>query len=186
MGRTPRGIRLSKGKKITRSIRLEGGIDQEIQKLADHQNVSVNFLVSKAVRRFVEWDARGGKFGFVSVPPGLLERMMEYVTEGEARELGRWAGQDLVRELVTFWFKEVNLETLLAAYPNLLAKYGHVFEVEMMIDDGRHTLILKHGLGRKWSAFHEEVMRTALGGVLKKPVRVEGLENQVMVRFTVP
>lgn len=168
---------------VTRSVRIEKEVDESLRRLAEQEGVTVNTLAGRALRRFVEWDAFGGKFGFISLPGEVLNRMMDYISEEEAKTLGTWVGQNLLREFVLFWFKEINLSTVLEAYPRLLSKYGRAFTYEEHSEDGRTVIILKHQGGAKWSTFYREVVESAFRGLLGRTVSVDASENQVVMRF---
>ncbi len=169
---------------VTRTIRLDGDTDKALSTLAEKERVSVNFLVNRALRKFIEWDVYAEKFGFLSVPASLITKMMSYLTEDEAKEMGRWAGQNLMKDFLTFWFKEVSITTLVKGFPSLESKYGKSFEYEEHVDGGKWTIILKHGRGIKWSIYYEEILRSVFDSLLKKEVRTEKTEDQVVARFS--
>lgn len=167
----------------TRTIRIEREVDELLRRLASDEHVSVNHLVNRSLRRLVEWDAFADKFGIVSVPSALYNRMMDGLSEDQARELGGWVGKDLVREFLTFWFKEVSIETAVGEYPRLTAQYGRAFQYEEHHEGGRWVVILKHGSGRKWSVFYGEFLRVLLSEVGGREPLVEISENQAVARF---
>ena len=169
---------------MTRTVRLDETMDARLQGLAEERGVSVNFLVNRSLRKLVEWDSQGEKFGIVSLPLALVERMMEYLTDEEARELGEWVGRNLVKEFLTFWFKEVSARTLLKGYPRLAAQYGRAFEYEERVEGNHWTLVLKHSGGRNWSAYYEELLRAVLLEVLGRETTIESTEGQVVARFS--
>jgi hypothetical protein len=148
--------------------------------------VSVNLLANKALRRFTEWDAYGEKFGFFSIPAGLFLKMMEYLTDQQAKDLGAWVGGNLIKEYVMFWFKDLSPENVLQAFPRLFAKYGRTFDYEEHEDGPNRTAILKHNHGMRWSLYYGEVVETAFRDLLKRPVRIERSDNQVVARFRWP
>lgn len=158
-------------------------MDSQLQGLAEERGVSVNFLVNRSLRKLVEWDSQGEKFGIVSLPLALVERMMDYLTEEEARELGEWVGRNLVKEFLTFWFKEVSARTLLKGYPRLAAQYGRAFEYEERVEGSSWTIVLKHSGGRNWSAYYEELLRGVLHEVVRQDAQIESTEAQVVARF---
>ena len=168
---------------VTRSVRIEKDADERLRELAVQGTTSVNTLVNRALRKFVEWDAYGEKFGFITLPSVILVKLMDCLTDEEAKELGVWAGRNLLKEYITFWFKEVTPETLLEGFPRLLSKYGRAFAYEELVEEDRRVIILKHGSGARWSTFYEEAMKTAFHDLLQRDVRVEKSENQVVVRF---
>src|SRR6266571_3014843 len=71
---------------ITRSVRIEKDADERLRQLADQGDTSVNTLVNRALRKFVEWDAFGEKFGFITLPSAMLIKLMDCLTDEEARE----------------------------------------------------------------------------------------------------
>lgn len=167
---------------VTRSVRIEKDADERLRDLASRGDTSVNTLVNRALRKFVEWDAYGDKFGFITMPGVILVRLMDYLTEEEAKALGTWAGHSLLKEYLTFWFKEITTETFLHGFPTLLAKYGRAFAYEEHVEEDRRTIILNHGGGMKWSIFYEEAIRTGFHDLLQRDARTEKTENQVVLR----
>jgi len=173
------------GKGGTRTLRLETDVDTFLRTLAEREGVSVSFLVGKALRKLVEWDAFAEKFGIVSVPSSLVTRAMDYLSEEQARELGKWAGRNLVKEFVLFWFKEVTLQTLVVGYPRLTSRYGRAFEYEERRDGPHWLVVLKHGQGRKWSIFYEELLQGLFREITLRDVKLEATDDQVMARFSI-
>lgn len=172
-------------KSVTRTIRVANEIDDFLREFAEKEGVSVNFLVNRSLRKFVDWDIYAEKFGIVSLPGSLIDRMMDYLDEDQARELGRWVGRNSIREFITFWFKEVSLRTVVKGYPRLAAQYGRAFEYDEHVENGRWVIILKHGKGHKWSVYYEELLRALFEDILKKETKVETTQDLVVVRFSV-
>src|SRR5215831_12417712 len=82
------------------------------------ENVSVNLLINKALTRYVEWDANSEKFGLVSVSKRLLRALFDGLSEKDARSLGTRSGREGGPEMITFFYKKFDLETLLSAFEN--------------------------------------------------------------------
>ena len=175
---------MAQGGSVTRTIRVDADTDRFLRDFSEKEGVSVNFLVNRALRRLVEWDVYADKFGIVALPASLVTRMMDYLTEDEAAELGRWVGKNLLREFLTFWFKEVNLQALVLGFPRLSAQYGKAFEYEEHVEAGRWTIILKHGNGMRWSIYYEELLKTAYAELVGTEIATEKTDNQVVARFS--
>ena len=168
---------------VTRSVRIEKDADERLRSLADQSDTSVNTLVNRALRKFVELDAYGEKFGFVTLPGIMLVKLMDHLTDDQARELGVWAGKNLLKEYITFWFKEVTTDTLLEGFPRLFAKYAKAFAYEEHTENDYSVIILKHGSGPRWSTFYKEATETAFRELLNREVHVEKSENQIVLRL---
>lgn len=170
---------------VTRTIRIDRDIDEFLRQFGEKEGVSVNLLVNKAIRRLVEWDVYADKFGLVTLPVSLVERLMNYLTLDEAREVGRWVGANLLSEFITFWFNEVTMSSVVVGFPRLQSRYGRAFQYEEHVKAGKWTIVLKHGSGAKWSAYYEELLRTAFKTLLKTEISVESTEDQVVARFSI-
>lgn len=168
---------------MTRTIRIDQDVDEGLRKLSDEEGVSVNSLVNRNLRKLVEWDAHAQKFGFVMVPESLFTRLIEALSEEQAAELGRWAGANLVREYITFWFKEINLDTVRKGLFELSSRYARPFEYEERIDGEYYTIVISHGGGTRGSLYYAEMIRVLLDEILHLQPKVERTENQVIVRF---
>lgn len=168
---------------VTRSVRLEKEIDNAILDAAHEQGISANMLVSRILQRFVDWEIKAERFGFVEIPPDLTVYMAEFIPEEQLRELGRWFGETGIREYVLFWFKEFNFNNLTKAFPELIAKYGRALTYEHNAGDGRGVLIIRHNGGRKWSAFYEEVVRTAFERLIGGSVVIDNSPNSITAKY---
>ena len=91
----------------TRTIRLEGDILLKLEELANQENVSISFIINKALRRHVEWEIYAEKFGFMMAFTAKMRRIYESLTDAEARELGRQSAENEYSEFINFWFKKI-------------------------------------------------------------------------------
>lgn len=168
---------------VTRTIRIDRDVDEFLRRFGEQEGVSVNLLVNKAIRRLVEWDIYADKFGLVELPASLIEKMMDHLTDEEARDLGQWVGHKLLPEFITFWFKEVNLQAMVVGFPRLQSRYGRAFEYEEHVKAGKWTIVLKHSGGARWSMYYAELLRTAFRELLKTDIVTEKTDDQVVARF---
>src|SRR5947209_14472552 len=58
LGRVRQGRFMPGKASVTRSVRIEKDADERLRHLAEQGDTSVNTLVNRALRKFVEWDAR--------------------------------------------------------------------------------------------------------------------------------
>ncbi|MBO0888174.1 hypothetical protein J2P12_03650 [Candidatus Bathyarchaeota archaeon] len=166
---------------ITRTVRLDEDVQEGLEQLAEQQNLTVNALMNKALRKFVFWDAPLDKFEAVDTPSQLLVKMMEFLSDQNAKELAKTTGAMLARELIQFMFKELSLAAVLKHFELQGVHFvNHHFDQK---DEGdSHTIIIRHTMGPKWSIYYEELIRS-LFSELNVPIEVERLENQVTGRF---
>src|SRR5437667_5438813 len=113
----------NKTKSVTRTVRIDEDIDYQLEKLAHEQRVSVNYFANQALRKFVEWDVFADRLGFVTLPSDIFEKLVGFVTDEQAKELGGWFGKNLAKDLIAFLFKRVDLETSVRSVELLAPSY---------------------------------------------------------------
>jgi len=171
-------------KTTTRAFRIDDAVDRQLREWAEREGVTVSFLANKALRRLVEWDMYADRFGFIAIPREALSRMVDMLSEDEVRALGRWVGQNVYRAFTTFMFKHLDLETVLEVIPKLTSRYTKAFEYEEKRDGSRTVIVLRHGRGRKYSLYYEELTRALFADIGSRFVRTEPQENAVVLELS--
>src|SRR5947199_9431606 len=94
----------------TRTIRLEGDILLKLEELANQENVSISFIINKALRRHAEWEIYAEKFGFMMVITARTRRIYESRTHTEARGLGVQSAEHRCSEYINIWLKNIDCD----------------------------------------------------------------------------
>jgi hypothetical protein len=167
---------------VNRTFRIESGSDGKLEVLSREQNIPINFLVNKAIKRFVDWEVHAERFRFLSVSPSTQAKLMGYLTEGQARELGKWWAENAIIGLIVFWFKKFDFDTLMQAIELLGSEYGRIFTHKFSVDDdGTYTIVLRHERGLKTSYFYEEAAKSLLTRLGLKNMKTSTTEDQVTI-----
>jgi len=166
----------------TRTIRLEGDILFKLEELANQENVSISFIINKALRRHVEWEIYAEKFGFMMVFTAKMRRIYESLTDAEARELGRQSAENEYSEFINFWFKKIDFDTTVKALELLGSEYARSFKFEHSFDGSMHTIIFKHDRGPRTSAYYAEMAKVLFN---RLNLKVDTVESDQQVTITV-
>ncbi len=141
------------GLSATRTIRFDKGLDEALQTIGRHQKMSVNAIVNKLVREYVEWDRYNEKINIMEISPTLLTELMERCSLDDARELGRRMSQDLVRPSIEQMFVDFTFDNTVE-FLRRFALYTRRFDFEDSVEGRKHLIMLRHSLGLKWSAYY--------------------------------
>jgi hypothetical protein len=164
-------------------VRLDGDTDTKLEELARKENVSVNILVNRSLRKFVEWDVHAERFGFMTASRRLYGGLMNKLSDKEAREFGRSSAQSGGVEFVTFFFKKYNIENVLKCARMLGNLYGNAYAMEHTVEGDTHTLVIRHDQGPRMSAYMAESWKvTAQKLGLKSDVMET--EDQIICKFS--
>jgi hypothetical protein len=134
-----------------------------LTELAGKERVSVTQIANKALRRYVEWEANAEKFGTVTTSSSTIKKFFDYLSVEQAKEMGKWWGENQVPGIITFYFRKFDFDSVLKALEFLGAQYGRAFTFEHSFDGKTHTLIVKHDMGFKASIFYAEAVKAAFG-----------------------
>ena len=166
----------------TRTIRLEGDILLKLEELANQENVSISFIINKALRRHVEWEIYAEKFGFMMAFTSKMRRIFESLTDAEARELGSQSAENEYSEFINFWFKKIDFDTTVKALELLGSEYARSFKFEHSFDGSMHTIIFKHDRGPRTSAYYAEMAKVLFN---RLNLKVDTIESAQQVTITV-
>src|SRR5712664_368465 len=150
-----------KHKNETRTFRLDSDVSHKLATIAEADRVSMNVVANKALRRYVDWDSNAEKFGTVTTSASTIKKFFDYLSVEQAKEMGKWWGENQVPGIVTYFFKKFDFDSVLKALEFLGAQYGRAFTFDGSFDGKTHTLIVKHDMGYKASAFYAEAAKAA-------------------------
>ena len=123
----------------------------------------MNALVETSLTRLIEFDQYADELDYGMVRKSFLVKGLEYLTENEIRELARWAAMELGSETLRFYHAYPKLDAVLHIYEAVISKYGRLYKFRHQVEGKTHTIILSHTMGKNWSIFFEENMKTIFG-----------------------
>jgi len=137
----------------TRTIRFERELDNDLQKIAKHHRMTVNSIVNKSVKQYVEWDRHAEEFELVEIGPALLNKLMKRQTLDEARELGRQGAKDVIIPSIEHVFVNLTYRNVIEFFRRF-SKYTRRFNFEDTAEGRTHVVLIRQPMGLKWSAFY--------------------------------
>ena len=168
----------------TRIFRIDTEVSEQLDALAQKDKVGVNVIANRSLRKYVEYDAYAEKFGLVTISKGLLKTFFSMMSDEQARTLGKKTGEHDGVALVTFWFKDFNLENVIKSFDRVASHYNHYFEFEHSDDGHFHLAVLRHDCGPRASAFYAEFVKSVLA-LLEVKVELKEAEEQIVAKLFV-
>jgi hypothetical protein len=130
--------------------------------------MSVNYFVTRCVRKYLDWDLPSMHIGMVSVPKMLLAKLSKDA-DGETLEMyGREVARNWVKlgaEYITGTFSVASAIEIL----NRTSLYGGRFSFDFVdgADSTNHVLVVRHDEEPQWSMYYvgllEETFKVLLG-----------------------
>jgi len=175
---------MERSKTATRTIRLDEDLNLAIQEKAKDANTSVNFLVNRLIRKYIEWDLPGAKFGIGPVAASLVNILFDDLDEKTAYEMGKRVAHEFTSPFVTYLFGELTFETAISLFRRA-SDYGGRYTFDINSDKAHHVLVLRHNGGLKLSNFYSGIFQGLYSDILKIQIKIEMTEDYCVVRFPV-
>jgi hypothetical protein len=168
-----------------RTIRMDEEVAGIIVEQARQEHTTDIQVIQRAVDRHAHWHLWEEKFGFISVPSFMEQKLMSLLSEEQARDLGRELAETFAQDFVRYVFKTPNLASVLAAFRYLARPYANFFLLQEHSPED-HTLSFFHDRGIKVSILWEEIIGYALREIAHVKAQIEHTENQITVHYTIP
>ena len=167
---------------VIRTVRIPEALDKALRKMAQVRNTSVNALVEGSLTRLVEFDQYMEELDYGMVRKVFLVKGLEYLSESEIREFARWAATELGSETLRFYDARPNAGSVIRVYESIISKYGRLYTFRHEMEGKNHTITLSHRMGKNWSIFFEENLKTIFS-MLGVDLRTETSANFVRGTF---
>jgi hypothetical protein len=172
----------NKKKTVFRSVRLTQELDSILRDDAEASNMSVNGLINRIMTKYVEWDRHTERFGFISFAKQTFRSILNEVDDSKVEQIATNTASLTLKTVTLFWFKKLNLKTLLKTISNY-CKYSGLGTSEIEVNGALFTMTFHHDLGRKYSIYLKnaisQFVKTALGTVPE----TEATDDLVVIRF---
>ena len=165
------------------SYRIDAKILEEIVREAGSKEISANILVNQVLRRFVEFDRYQQRLGVLPVPKQLL---MDMIVSCDDKQI-KFFAERTFRTLKDFaLFKQKGQD--LGAFLQVLEEYVKVAGIasDHTINGSRHTIVIQHDMGLKWSEFTKELLGIMFEKLADKKADFELTESCVIATIELP
>lgn len=159
---------LKKSRSIT--FRLDSFIVDELQRDANQNEISLNVLINKILRMYVEWGRYENKLGMMPVPKNFISSLIQEtirLTESNGISVDPYKEQLIkysaeiafynIKESVILMKKKFDLWSVLSVLQEYMKVSGitadHIIEARK-----KHIFVIQHELGEYWSLFAKELL----------------------------
>ena len=169
-------------KTATMTFRLDEDLIERLRSESKNREISTNTLVNQALKRFLEWDMYQTKIGLVSINKPVFVEIFEKFTQKEITKIASHVGKNEVRDIALFMKGKIDLDSFISWFETRMINSS--VQVSHSIENGRHTYVMKHDLGKNWSIYHKTILESIFDEVLKKKINVKYDKNTISFQFS--
>ena len=150
------------------TFRLDEQIIKKLRLESDSRQISTNTLVNQALRRFLEWGMFEPTAGFVMVNRPVFSEVFGKLTQKEIVDIASRVGKNEVRDIALFMKGNTDLLSFLSWFE--IRMINSSVQVSHTNNDGFHTYVMKHDIGRNWSIYHKTILELIFQKVFNRRI----------------
>lgn len=171
-------------KKITMSFRMDEQIVQKLQDKSLHDDITLNSLINHILKRYVEWDMYfENKSSMIPVSKPVVKEIFGRISEEELIDISKGIAKDAVFDIALFMQDGKMDPGLFISW--FLSRMKNCSEIKekLDMDDGTHTYVFKHELGKNWSLYHKTVVESIFHEIFKKPIYTKITDSNIIFKI---
>jgi hypothetical protein len=150
----------------TGTFRLDVDLLDGLKEEAEQKRTSLNTLVSQVLRSHAEYHTFSSKGGMISMPKNLLIRLMERLSEQEVIALSEHIAKNDLKDTVLMMKSNYTADSVMDFIESWTRVGGYPYRhhVENNSDgksERKHTFVMQHDMGERWSLYFLELFRFA-------------------------
>ena len=142
-----------KEKTVTRSMRIDVGIDDILKSEAKKRGVSVNTLLDQYLTRYAESYRFFENMSAIVLSAQTLMGLLEFMDEEDIEGLGTALGKERPFELLLKRGVQPSYEAAKWYLTKVLGSHSGWFSSSVNESDGKELIHMSHPFGMKWSRF---------------------------------
>lgn len=169
-------------KTSTITFRLD---DEVLTRLRDESNkrqVSTNTLANQALRRFLEWDIYEPASGFVMINKPVFIEIFGKMKQDDVVSIASRIGKNEVRDIALFMRGKMDLISFLSWFETRMINSS--VQVSHTKDNGSHTYVMKHDIGKNWSIYHKTILELLFQEAFNRKIAVKAEKNTIAFQFS--
>lgn len=164
------------------TFRLDEQIIKKLRLESDNRQISTNTLVNQALRRFLEWGMFEPTAGFVMVNKPVFSEVFSKLTQKQIVDIASRVGKNEVRDIALFMKGNTDLLSFLSWFE--IRMINSSVQVSHSNNDGFHTYVMKHDIGRNWSVYHKTILELIFHEVFNRKILVKADKNTISFQFS--
>jgi hypothetical protein len=170
-----------KRKTSTFTLRIDEDITKLLQNESQLHDISLNTLINKILKRYVEWDSYEPKVGMIPMAKPVITTLFNMMSEKEILDLVSNFGKNVVQDIAYFMKMKSDPDSFLTWFEIRMRR--SFVEFNHLQENDRHIYILKHDLGYNWSLYHKKILERIFNEIFNKHVRITISDFMLTIQF---
>jgi hypothetical protein len=168
-----------RNKLVHSSFRIKESVLSALEREAQKRGLSLSSLVNKTLENYVTCDMFFDELGFILVGKEFLRKTFSGLNEKHVEELGRDLGSTVAKEYVSYFFPEVNSDTLVKFLDLWFMRFQ---SYQHRVDDqnNRNYFIVNHDINMNFSIALKAMLEGLIEPVFKRSIDFKDLTSRTI------
>jgi len=163
------------------SFRLNKDIIDELRRDAEQKQINLNTLANQVFDYYVKF-ANSAKAEMIPVTKATIMALVEGYSEEDLKSIAERVFKKVATEVALQLRGKANFEAGIDILEYYLKASGLPYKhTRDEYNNNRHNFIIQYGMGRKWSLYVAEALKTAFEPVLHKTAEYTITDNMVAI-----
>ena len=179
----PTGSTSSNNTKFSENIsfRLPKIVLDQLRQEAKENQITINTLVNQIIDSYVNFTSNAPKAGMIPIHRLCLITLLEGYSEEQIREIANRFVKAICVQTPLLLRGRYDFEAVLESHRSWLKAAGFQYRYSKDVEKNRHTFIVEHDMGRKFSLFAVEYAKLYFEPVVRKGVESSFTDNTIMI-----
>ena len=165
------------------SFRLTRETLEDLRKIAEHEKVSLNTLISQVLDQYLHWHYVAPTSGMIPQPKQLLITIFNHLSDDEIIEISNYVAETQVKSLMLGIHKEYSIESFMTGMEYWAKASNFPFShIEKL--SGLHQYIIQHEMGKNWSLYYEHVFKKILEQFNAQSIEIDSTDTTLIITFS--
>jgi hypothetical protein len=169
----------NKEKLIHSSFRIKDDVLKALEREAQKRGVSLSSLVNKTLENYVTCDMYFEELGFILVSKEFLRKTFSELNEKHVEELGRDLGLAVAKEYVSYFFPEVNSDTLVK-FLDLWFRRFQSYQHRVDDNNNLHYFTVNHDINMNFSIALKAMLEGLIEPIFKRNIDFKDLASRAI------
>ena len=170
-----------KRKTNTFTLRIDEDVIKSLQNESELHDISLNTLINKILKRYIEWDLYAPKVGMIPMAKPVISSLFNMMNEEEILGLVSNFGKNVVQDIAYFMKMKTDPDTFLTWFEIRMRR--SFVEFNYLQENDHHIYVLKHDLGYNWSLYHKKILEKIFNEIFNKPVHISISDFMLTIQF---
>lgn len=164
------------------SFRLQKVHLDQLREESKEKRISLNTLVSQMIDSYVNFGASVSKAGMIPISKSVLIELLEGYSEEQIKAIAKRTQEKIRIDRALLLRGRYDFEVLVDIFESWLKATGFSYRHNRDAENvSRHTFIVQHNMGRKYSLFLLEALKVNSEPVLTRKVEYTITDNSLVI-----